>query len=205
LGGGSGDRGGGGSGFAFGGGDFGGRLGLQALEILEGTLIVALGGGDAVLEAGEDLAAIVVEGAAEGVEIFRDGGFAGLGVPVPELGFTAAETAEGPLGVDEDIDEAALFGGVGVEAVVVACGEGFEIGGVFVADGFRLGVDAGAEGVLTGGGFTGGGAGAGGLLRIATIRFDLELRGHRHFCLEGSRRVGGNRRGRRGGCWEEKG
>jgi hypothetical protein len=128
-----------------------------------------------VLEAGEDLAAVVIEGAAEGVEVFDEGALAPVGVLLPELGFGAAEAAEGPFGVDEDIDEVALFGGVGVEAVVVACGEGFEIGGVFVADGFRLGVDAGAEGVLTGGGFTGGGAGAGGLLRIATIRFDLEL------------------------------
>jgi hypothetical protein len=30
-------------------------------------------------------------------------------------------------------------------------------------------------------------------LRIATIRFDLELRGHERFCLDGSRRVSGKR------------
>jgi len=59
-----------------------------------------LGGGDAVLEAGEDFAAVVVEG--------------------------AAEAAEGPLGVDEDVDEAALLGGSGVEAVEVDGGKGID-------------------------------------------------------------------------------
>jgi hypothetical protein len=148
---------------------------LQTQEILEGSLVISLGGGNAVLEAGEDFAAVVTDGAAEGEEVFGAARLAPLHVLFPELGFGAAEAAEGPLGVDEDIDEGALLWGAGVEAIVVGSGEGFEIGSVFVADGFGFGVDAGAEGVVAGDGNASGGAGAGGFLRIATVCFDLEL------------------------------
>jgi hypothetical protein len=175
------------------------------MEVLEGALVIALGGVDAVLEAGEDFAGIVIEGAAEGEEVFGGAGFAPLHVLAPELGFGAAEAAEGPLGIDEDVDEGALLGGIGVEAGVVTGGEGIEGGGVLVADDFGFGEDAGAEGVVAGDGFAGRGAGAGGFLRIATVCFDLELGRHRRSCLDGSRRVLGNRRGRRGGYWRERG
>jgi hypothetical protein len=66
---------------------------LQALEILESALVIALGGGDAVLEAGEDFAGVVTEGAAEGVEIFVEGTLAPFGILLPGLGFGAAEAA----------------------------------------------------------------------------------------------------------------
>jgi hypothetical protein len=167
---------------------------LQASEFLEGALIIALGGVHAVLEAGESLACHIIGSASERQEVLiAVAGSAGLGIPVPELGFDAAEAAEGPLGVDEDVDEAALLGGVGEEAVVVVGGEGFEVGGIFAGDDLRGGVDAGFDGVEAGGGFAGGGAGSGGFLRVTAARFDLELGAHRASCPEGSRRDGGTR------------
>jgi hypothetical protein len=60
-------------------------------------------------------------------------------------------------------------------------GEVLEIGLAFADDDLGLGVEAGAEGVLAGGGFARDGAGAGGLLRIATVGVDLELGGHKRF------------------------
>ena len=80
------------------------------LEFLKGSLVIALGGGDAVLETGEDLTGIVAEGAAQGVDVFIAVAGGGAGdIQVPELGFRAAEPAEGPFGVDEDVDEACLL------------------------------------------------------------------------------------------------
>ena len=65
-----------------------------------------------------------------------------------------------------------------MKAVEVLGDEGVERGGIFVEDGEGLGVHAGFEGVLAGGGFAGAGAGSGGALRVAAICFDLFLGGH---------------------------
>jgi len=148
---------------------------LQALDFLEGSLIVALGSGDAGLEAGKDSAFVVTECAAELEGVFVEAAFAGLDISGPELGFGAAEAAQGPFGVGEDVDEAALFGGIGVEAVDVVGDERIEIGRVFVVDDFGFGEDAGLGAIAAGNGFARGGAGAGGLSGIAAIRFDLEI------------------------------
>jgi hypothetical protein len=91
----------------------------------------------------------------------------------PELGFGAAEAAEGPFGVDQGVDEGALFGGVGLETVEIFGGEGCEVVGIFAGDDFGLGVDAGGEGIETGDGFTGRGTGSGGFLRVQATRLDL--------------------------------
>src|SRR4051794_31061870 len=91
-----------------------------------------------------------------------------------DLAFDGSETAELPFAGDEDIDEAALFGRAGMEAVVIIAGEGFEFGGVLEREhGFGLGVDAGFEGVAAGGGFAFGGAGSGGFLCVAAIGGEL--------------------------------
>jgi hypothetical protein len=84
-------------------------------------------------------------------------------------------------------------------------GEVLEIGLAFADDDLGLGVEAGLGVVEGGGGFARDGAGAGGFLRIAAIGFDFELGGHRRFCFEGSRRVGGVCRARRGRVFGIKG
>ena len=81
----------------------------------------------------------------------------------PELGFGAAEAAQHPLGMDEDIDEASLDGAVGVVVRVIVGGEGRQAGGVFVADDLGFGIDASFAGVLTGNGFARDGTRSGGL------------------------------------------
>jgi len=137
------------------------RIGLEAGELLEGALEVALEGIEAALETGEGFVA-GVEGAAEAgrvgaVLVFLD-------VVIPEAGFGAAEAAEDPLGMDGDVEEGLLAGGIGVVAGVEGGGETLEIGLAFADDDLGLGVEAGGEGVPAGVGTAGGGAGAGGLL-----------------------------------------
>jgi hypothetical protein len=134
---------------------------LEAGEFLEGALEVALEGIEAALETGEGFVA-GVEGAAEAggvgaVLVFLD-------VVIPEAGFGAAEAAEDPLGMDGDVEEGLLAGGIGVVAGVEGGGEALEIGLAFADDDLGLGVEAGGEGVPAGVGTAGGGAGAGGLL-----------------------------------------
>ena len=95
------------------------------------------------------------------------------------MGFGAAETAEHPFGVDQDVDQSA-FGGAGWLVVgVVVRGKGVEIFAGLVADDFGLGVDAGFAGILAGGEFAGRGTGSGGFLRITTIRLDLKVCTHK--------------------------
>ena len=156
-------------------GVWGGFSGLETLQFVEGIAVVAVGGVDAALEAGE-IVGVVVEGLAdldfvvgpEGVE----------GALLPELGLADAKTAEEPFGVDEGVDEHALLGGGGVEAAVVFRLEGFEVGGFFAADDLGFGVDAGFEGIHAGGRFALGSVGAGGFLCVEAIGLDLFLGCH---------------------------
>jgi len=69
-----------------------GAIGLQVFEILERMAEIALGGIDAALEAGEGVAAVVIDGAAE-VEAVGEGSGAGVGVAFPELRFGAARAS----------------------------------------------------------------------------------------------------------------
>ena len=144
----------------------------EGFELLEGELVVALGGVDAALEALE-LAAADVEDTAFGVFVGVDaaGGFHGGEAPERSLG--AAQSAKGPLAMDEGIDEGAALGGGSVEAVVVIGDQGFELGGIFASDDFGFRVNAGFQGVEADGGFTGAGAGPGGFLRVEAIGFEL--------------------------------
>jgi hypothetical protein len=166
-----------------------GRAGrfLEAPDGLEGAVVAALGGIDAAMEAGQRVLA-AHEGAAGRDKIF-------LGTPrmhavVPDLGLGLAEAAELPLGGYHGIDEEAVFGAGGLEAVVVFEGEGFEDGGDFAGDNVGASVNAGFEGIEAGNGLAFDGTGAGGFLRIEAVRLDLEECSH-DFCFESSRRVGG--------------
>jgi hypothetical protein len=86
---------------------------LEVLEGFEGTEVHAVGRIDTALNAGEG-----IEGGMESVAergIVLDGGVDEIGVGeilvealdlvIPELGFDAAESALGPLGGDEGVDE----------------------------------------------------------------------------------------------------
>ena len=151
-------------------------FGLETLKLLEGVAVVAVGHIDAALEAGE-----LVAGFAEGdgeVDVEDSVGDVGEAL-LPELGFDAAEAAEEPFGIDEGVDEHALLGGGGMEAVVILVGEGFEAAGGFVLDDVGTGVDAGFESVHRGAGLALGGAGSGGFLRVEAIGCELFLGGHK--------------------------
>jgi hypothetical protein len=135
-------------------------------------VVVAVGGIDAALEAGELLATVVEAQAHEALRVrFPDLRF--LHFALPELGFGLAEAAEEPLAIDEGIDQEALLGGGWLPALLVFGGEGLEIGGVLAANDLRFGVNAGLDGVEAGDGLALDGAWAGGFLSVETIRFDL--------------------------------
>ena len=136
-------------------------FGLEAAELIEGVVVVALGGIDATLEAGKFIALVGVglgEGDVEDV--------VGL---LPELSLDGAEAAEKPVAVDEGVDEQALVRCGGVEAVVVLVDEFLEVGPDFAADELGFRVDAGFEGIHGGAGFALDGAGSGGFFRVEAI------------------------------------
>ena len=135
-------------------------FGLEALEFLESGAVVLVRGVDAALEAGEAIDAAPVGLRENDVLV----GFVGAErFLLPELGLDRAEAAKVPFRVDEGVDEHSLFGGGGVEAMVVVGRESFEVGDFFAADDLGFGVDAGFECVhgeedsLRAGGFLGGG------------------------------------------------
>jgi hypothetical protein len=137
---------------------------LETLELVESVAVVALDGVDDALEAGEGLIADAEDLAERGVvaEIGE-----AIHLVVPDLGFGRGETAEGPGGAHHDIDEVALLGVGGVEALVVFAGEGVELGAVLTGDNERLGVDTGFHGIHAGAGLALGGARArGGVWRL---------------------------------------
>ena len=149
-----------GIGSGFGGGLFGGRsgggaFGLDAFEVTQGAVPGALGRIGAALEKRE------VFFGAHKVQAFGVGAVAHvlvIGVVVPELGVGEGIAAEEPVGVDEGGDEEGLFGSGGIPAEEVSVGEGTEFGGVFAGDDLGSGVEAGLEGVGTGGCLALGGA-----------------------------------------------
>ena len=144
---------------------------LEAAELVEGVVVVALGGVYAALEASE-LVGVLGEDVAEGDVVDVDDA-------LPELGLDGAEAAEEPLAVDEGVDEHALLGGGGAEAAVIFAGEFLEGGEDFAADELGFGVDAGFEGIHGGAGLALGGAGSGGFLRVEAIGCELFLGCHK--------------------------
>jgi hypothetical protein len=92
---------------------------------------------------------------------------------LPELGLYAFEAANLPFIPHESVDEVPLARGGGLEFPVVLFRELSEGLRIFAADDMGFGVNAGLEGVHPRDGFAGLGAGAGGELRIATIRGEL--------------------------------
>ena len=131
---------------------------LEAFELGDGEIEVALGGVNEALEAA-DVVADGEEGLAElglGVGLEEVGDFV-----EPDLGRDPGEAAEHPDGVDGTVEEVALSGGEGLIAEVVLAGEVLMVGEVFARDDLGLGVDAGFQGILGGAGFAFLGAGPG--------------------------------------------
>ena len=137
----------------------------------EGVVVVALGGVDAALEAGE-FVGVLGEDAGEGGVVYVEDALV-------DLGLNGAEAAEEPVAIDEGVDEQALVGGGGAEAAVVFVDEFLEGGESFAADELSFGVDAGFEGIHGGAGLALGGAGAGGFLRVEAIGCELFLGCHK--------------------------
>ena len=152
-------------------------------EGLEGAVKGAAGGIDAPLQLAE-MFRVAGAGLAEGQIFTRAEGL--LVGELPELGFGGAKAAQGPLAMDEFIDEEAGFGGSGVVVVVILFGEMVEVSQFLTGEDQGFGMDAGGEAVEGRGGFASGGFGAGGFLGIEAIGVDLALGRHaRRFLLPG--------------------
>ena len=139
-------------------------------------MVVAAGGIDAALEAGEGVCA-AAEGLASRAILFQGPGI--LHFTFEDLGIDPSKAAEQPFVIDEGIDEEAFFGGGGLPALLVFGGEGFEVGWILAADDLRFGVNAGFGGIETGDGLARDGTWTGGALRVETVRFDLLDGGHK--------------------------
>jgi hypothetical protein len=101
----------------------------------------------------------------------------------PKFRLNGAEAAEVPLIPDEDIDQAALFGGGGLESLVIFGDQSFEIGLPLDLNEERYGVDAGFEGIPLRDSLALRSTRACRLLRVATVRFDLFESGHKSYPL----------------------
>jgi hypothetical protein len=159
------------------GGNGGGTVGLarclEAIEVGHRDVIGPFEGGDAALNQDQTVAqAVVAVGEGLGfLEVVPLAAMVDLGVP--ELAFGGAHAAEEPVGMKELIDESDLTGASRPAGGRVRGGEVIEHKRVFAVDEEGLRVEAGFDGVPGGRCFTGRGAGSGGFLRIAAIRFDL--------------------------------
>jgi hypothetical protein len=102
----------------------------------------------------------------------------GVVLELEYLDFGDAQAAEGPLAVDEVVDEGAGFGSGGAVVVVILVDELLEVGKAFVGEDQGAGLDAGFEGILAGGGFTCDRGGAGGLPGVTTVGSSLIDRVH---------------------------
>jgi hypothetical protein len=168
-----------------------GLLRLEALEFAQGVAVILLGVIDAPLKTGEvigmDLKRLADTTAVHGEA-------PGLDAALPELGLADAETAEEPFGVDEGVYQHALFGGGGVEAVVIFELKGSETAGGFAADDLRCGIDTGFQGIHGGAGLALGGARSRGFARVEAIGLDLFLGCHvRELSLTSSGELPGRR------------
>ncbi|MGD0870338.1 MAG: hypothetical protein ABSB88_12350 [Bryobacteraceae bacterium] len=161
------------SGFA---GLSGGAFGLELLQFLTGEDAIALDVTLAALEAEESRGA-TIPGAAE----FAAGHGCGVTFQAvfPVLGIDALHAAELPIIADEDVDVELFLGGGWLAFLVIGVGEALQVGGIFTADDVGSSVDAGFQGIHTGGGLALNGAGAGGFAGIAAIGLDLKKRRHR--------------------------
>jgi hypothetical protein len=113
-----------------------------------------------------------------------------LVVVYPDLGFGGAQAAFDPLAVNEVVDQGSGFWTGGVVAPVPLVDQLLKVGEVFGGEEQGLGVDGGFEGVRGRDGLACDRGGAGGFLRVTTVRFDLAKGGH-VLCGSGIGQAGG--------------
>jgi len=154
----------------------GGTLGDEQTQLVEVAMEGAVGGVHAALEAAQLSAGIGVRLADDGivVEVGAVGDFGDH-----DFDFGAAEAAKDELGVGEAVDQGALFGSAGVVVLGPLGRDGGAFGGVFPGEDFRLGLNAGFQGILGRAGLALGGAWPGTFLGIETICPDLFDCGHK--------------------------
>jgi len=130
---------------------------LEALELVEGAVIVALAGIDQALEAFEGKGAgdegVAGRAGIDGRVFLQED----VGGVVPQFGFDAPQAAQAPLVMDEGIDEEPLDGVGRAVLLVVLGGKLGEIAGGFVEHDLMRRVDAVLEGVELGCGLLWGG------------------------------------------------
>jgi len=133
----------------------GGTLGYEQAKLVEVAMEGAVGGVHAALEAAQLAAGIDVGLADDGVivEVGTVGDFGDH-----DFDFGAAEAAEDKLGVNEVVHQGALLGSAGLVVVGVFFAEAGAFGGVFPGEDFRLGLNAGFQGILGRAGLALGGA-----------------------------------------------
>jgi hypothetical protein len=147
--------------------------GLEALEGGEGPVEETVGGIEAALKPMEKLVAASVDFAEQFILIVVVIVLKKFEIFAPNAGFDLTETAKQPGAGDKGVDEVALFGRGGAVMVVVFGGKLSESMGIFTAEHFGFGVDAGLESVHGRDGFAGLGARTGGALRVVTVSLDL--------------------------------
>ena len=141
---------------------------MELDEELEVAAVVALGGIDASLDQGERSGEVQLR-SAEGVGVLA---LAIYGL-APHVGLGIGEAFEAPGVADHGGEEDVLVRSGGLELVVVAGAEGFEVGGVFAGDDGVGGEEAVFESVEAGGGLALGGPRAGGFLSVEAVGLDL--------------------------------
>jgi hypothetical protein len=174
-----------------------GRLagGLEALELVEGTVEGALDAGFVAAEGGDGLGVSpedVGEAAAWGelgvllLDVLLVVGEA----EIEEAGFEAAAAVEAPLGHDDLVDEGGFEGAGGLEVVEEGVAEFVESIFVFVEDGGVFGGEAVLEGIKANGGLAYGGFGAGAELGVPAVGGALFASSHKGFSFGGITRLG---------------
>ena len=119
------------------------------------------------------------------------GGVAGDALAVEFGTVDSVEAGDAPFGVDHEVYEGAFIGVGGLEFVVEDGAEFFEFFGIFLGEEGVAGEDAVFVGVLGGGGFSFGSAGAGGELGVGSVGCEAGGRGWFGFGHGGSFRYQG--------------
>ena len=159
--------------------------GLEALQFVQGAVEGALAAGfvagqrgestDFAGVADEDESVLVVAGrVVESTQI----AFFLMEQPVEEAGFHAAEAAEAPGGHNHLLDEDGFGGADGPVVVLEGLLDFLEFGFPLGFNDGVLGGEAVAEGIKADGGLALGGFGAGAVLGVPAIGFDLQFGGH---------------------------
>ena len=110
------------------------RAGMETLQLGECAEVGALGGVNSALQTGECVDTATEDVAESGVVQGVVGFFSFDDLVLPKLGFDAVKTAQLPIRMEECIDQETLKGIRWLELLTIACGQGFEFGGIFAGN-----------------------------------------------------------------------